>query len=148
MLARIYLLLTLVALSLLVLLGPGVAAEKTGAPKLPKNWKFELPSGDAEAGRAAVREMQCYGCHRFPGSDFPEARTSGGVGPDLGPAYSHLPREFLAESIIGTHKHIAGTLEQYRGLDKVSSKMGDYSSIMSVRQLIDIVEFLKHSGGK
>jgi cytochrome c len=117
-------------------------------PHLPKGWKFSLPAGDAQAGREALRKMECYSCHRIPGGDFPEARSSGGIGPDLVAGYSKLPREFLAESIINSHKQIAGTLEHYRGLDKVSSKMGDYSSIMSVRELLDIVEFLKHLGAE
>ena len=124
------------------------AATPAHAPHLPKGWKFTLPAGDAAAGKEAFRKMECYSCHTMPGGDFPEARTSGGVGPDLTAAYSKLPREFLAESIIDSHKYIAGTLEQYRGLDKVSSKMGDYSSIMSVRELLDIVEFLKDAGAK
>ena len=125
------------------------ASEPTAAaPALPKDWKFALPTGDATAGKEAVRTMQCWSCHRFPAGEFPEARSSGGLGPDLGPAYSKLPREFLAESIIDSHKYIAGTLDTYRGLDKISSKMGDYSGIMTVRQLIDIVEFLKQPEGK
>ena len=120
------------------------AAEQPAAPpQLPQGWKFTLPSGDAEAGKIAFRKMQCYSCHKVPGADFPEARTSGGAGPDLVPAYSKLPREFLAESIIDSHQYIAGTLEHYQGLDLKSSKMGDFSTLMSVRELVDIVAFLK-----
>lgn len=121
--------------------------DKPQAPQLPKHWKFSLPKGDAEAGRAAFEKMECYSCHKVPGAGLPRERTSGGVGPTLTRAYSQLPAEFLAESIIDSHKYIAGTLERYKGLDKVSSKMGDYSSIMSVRELIDIVAFLKHLPG-
>jgi cytochrome c553 len=124
------------------------AGEKKESPQLPKNWKFSLPAGNAEAGRAAFQKMECYSCHKVPGAGLPVERTSGGVGPDLVPAYSKLPREFLAESIIDSHKYISGTLEHYRGLDKVSSKMGDYSSIMTVRELLDIVEFLKQLKAK
>jgi len=140
-----------VALAACALAWPGaaLAGESAQPPHLPKGWKFSLPGGDAAAGKDAFRKMECYGCHNVPGADFPEARSSGGVGPDLVAGYSKLPREFLAESIIDSHKYISGTLEHYRGLDQVSSKMGDYSSIMSVRELLDIVEFLKHlDGGK
>jgi hypothetical protein len=124
------------------------ADQQPRTPHLPKGWAFSLPAGDAEAGKAAFRRMECYSCHKVPGGDFPEARSSGGVGPDLVPAYSQLPREFLAESIIDSHKYISGTVEHYRGLDQVSSKMGDYSSVMTVRELLDITEFLKHRSGK
>lgn len=134
-------------------LGVGVvrADQQQTKPHLPKGWTFTLPAGDAEAGKAAFRKMECYNCHTVPGGEFPEARTSGGVGPDLVPAYSKLPREFLAEAIINPHRYMSGTLEHYRGLEKVSSEMRDYSSVMSVRELLDIVEFLKqldHTAGK
>jgi cytochrome c2 len=122
------------------------AQQKAQSPHVPKGWKFSLPAGDAAAGRELVRKMECYSCHRIATGDFPETRSSGGGGPDLVPAYSKLPREFLAEAIINPHKYMSGTLEHYRGLDKVSSEMRDYSSVMSVRELLDIVEFLKHLG--
>lgn len=135
-------------LVLLVLLAANVtwADEDAAHPSLPDDWQFRLPAGDADAGKAAFLEMQCYSCHNVPGSDLPAARTSGGIGPDLVPAYGRLPREFLAESIIDSHRYISGRLEKYVGLDKVSSRMGDYSSIMSVRQLLDITEYLHTLG--
>lgn len=134
-------------------MGVGVvrADQQQPKPNLPKGWTFTLPAGDAEAGKTAFRKMECYSCHKVPGGDFPEARSSGGIGPALVPAYGQLPREFLAESIIDSHKYIAGNLEHYRGLNLVSSKMGDYSSLMTVRELLDITEFLKqlnHNAGK
>ena len=133
-----------VTLAMVLLWTPAGRATDSAVPRVPKHWKFSLPAGDAEAGKAAFRKMECFSCHKVPGSDQPAERTSGGVGPDLVAAYSKLPREFLAESIINSHKYIAGTLEKYTGLDKVSSKMGDYSSLMSVRELLDLVEYLKH----
>ncbi len=113
---------------------------------VPKGWTFSLPAGDAEAGKEAFRKMECSNCHTVPGAEFPVARTSGRIGPPLVPAYSKLPREFLAEAILNPHKYMSGTLVHYRGLEEVSSEMRDYSSIMSVRELLDIVEFLKHLG--
>jgi len=124
----------------------GRAQNKQHGPQLPKGWTFTLPAGDPEAGKAAFEKMECYSCHKVPSAAFPQARAAGGVGPELVAAYSKLPPPFLAESIINSHQYISGTIEKYRGLDKVSSKMGDYSSIMSVRDLIDIVAFLKHLG--
>jgi hypothetical protein len=124
----------------------GWAQHKAHGPQLPKGWTFTMPAGDPEAGKAAFEKMECYSCHNVPGADFPKERSAGGVGPDLVAAYSKLPAAFLAESIINSHQYISGTIEKYRGLDKVSSKMGDYSSIMTVRDLIDIVAFLKHLG--
>lgn len=136
-----------VGVACLVLLSVGAPAQdKPHGPQLPKGWKFTMPAGDAEAGKAAFEKMECYSCHKVPGADLPRERSSGGVGPDLVAAYTKLPAGFLAESIINSHQYISGTIEKYRGLDKVSSKMGDYSSIMTVRELIDIVAFLKRPG--
>ncbi len=138
-----------VACCLVLCVGVVRADQQRPKPHVPKGWAFSLPVGDAEAGKTAFRKMECYNCHTVPGGEFPAARTSGGVGPDLVPAYSKLPREFLAEAIINPHRYMSGTLEHYRGLEKVSSEMRDYSSIMSVRELLDIVEFLKqldHTG--
>jgi hypothetical protein len=136
-----------VVVACLMLLPAGARAEgKAHGPELPKGWKFTMPAGDPEAGKAAFEKMECYSCHKVPGADLPKERSSGGVGPDLVAGYSKLPAGFLAESIINSHKYISGTIEKYRGLDQVSSKMGDYTSIMTVRELIDIVAFLKHLG--
>jgi cytochrome c2 len=128
-----------------ILLGAtaGLAEEKAAAPKLPTHWQFSLPAGDAEAGKAAFVKMDCTACHHVPDSSLPRPRTSGGVGPDLGAGYARLPREYLAESIINRHKYIAGTLEKQTGQQTVSSRMADYNGILSVRDLIDIIEFLK-----
>jgi hypothetical protein len=122
---------------------PGLTVEKAAAPALPKNWRFALPPGDAVAGKAAFAKMDCTACHNVADTSLPRARTSGGIGPDLGPAYAKLPREYLAESIINRHKHIAGTLEKRTGQHTVTSTMADYNGILSVRDLLDIVEFLK-----
>jgi hypothetical protein len=131
---------------LILLPAGGWAQDKAHGPQLPKGWKFTLPEGDPEAGKAAFQKMECYSCHTVPGADLPKERSSGGIGPSLVAGYGKLPAPFLAESIINSHQYISGTIERYRGLDKVSSKMGDYSSIMTVRDLIDIVAFLKHLG--
>jgi len=131
----------------LTLLTAQASAEDKAPPRqLPSGWKFAMPAGDPEAGKAAFEKMQCYSCHNVPSVDLPKARSSGGVGPNLVAGYSKLPAAFLAESIINRHEYISGTLERYTGLDKVSSRMGDYTSIMTVRELIDIVAFLKHLG--
>ena len=93
-----------------ILVSAGVrAGDKPHPPQVPKNWKFTMPAGDAEAGKAAFETMQCYSCHKVPGAGLPHERTSGGVGPDLVAGYSALPAGFLAESIINSHQYISGT---------------------------------------
>lgn len=122
----------------------GAGAEQAG-PQVPKDWKFVMPAGDPAAGKAAFVKLQCTLCHKVPGAGLPGTRESD-VGPELGPGYGKLPPEYVAESIVNRHKYIAGTLEKYTGVDKVSSKMSDLSDEMSVREMIDIVAFIHQLG--
>lgn len=122
----------------------GVGAEPAG-PQVPKDWKFEMPKGDAAAGKAAFVKLQCSLCHNIPGAGLPGTREKD-VGPELGPAYARLPREYVAESIVNRHKHITGMVEKYTGVEKVSARMSDLTDEMTVRDMIDIVEFINQPG--
>lgn len=128
-----------------VTLGVKAAGAEGAAPQLPKDWKFEMPAGDAEAGKADFIKLQCTLCHKVPAAGLSATRERD-LGPELGPAYGKLPPEYIAEAIVNRHKHIAGTLEKYTGAKKVSSKMEEFSDEMTVRELIDIVAFV-HSLG-
>jgi hypothetical protein len=131
------------AVGAILLSGPGVALAQE--PKVPEGWRFELPAGNAEAGERAFSKMQCYSCHKVPGKQFADpSQKPGDIGPDLTAAYAKLPREYLAESIINADRvHAHGTFKlQYRSSDG-TTRMGDYSESMSVRELLDIVAFLK-----
>ncbi len=137
---------TLGTLGFLALLACAIGAfgAATKSPQLPQGWTFEWPGGNPAAGKTAFHQLQCYGCHKVPGAGLPEERQSGGIGPDFVPAYSKLPAAYLAEAIMGSHEKMSGTVEHFVGLQKVSSEMADYTTIMSVRELLDIVAFLKH----
>ncbi|HXH10618.1 MAG TPA: c-type cytochrome [Alphaproteobacteria bacterium] len=122
-----------------------VAIALAQEPKVPDGWRFELPPGDAEAGEQAFAKMQCYTCHNVPGKQFVDpSQRPGDIGPDLTAAYAKLPREYLAESIINPNRvHAHGTFKlRYRASDG-STRMGDYSESMTVRELLDLVEFLQ-----
>lgn len=123
--------------------GGAIAASKAPAPQAPKGWHFSLEAGDTVAGEQVFVKMECLSCHKVEGRTFLERPDTGGQGPDLGPAYARLPREYLAESILNRHKVIAGNNPRYRGEDKRSSKMGDYGESMTVRELWDVVAYLK-----
>jgi putative heme-binding domain-containing protein len=112
---------------------------------MPEGWRFELPPGNAHAGEQAFAKMQCYACHKVPGKSFVDpSQKPGDIGPDLTAAYATLPREYLAESIINPNRiHAHGTFQvRYRASDG-STRMGDYSEVMTVRELLDLVEFVK-----
>jgi Cytochrome c len=123
----------------------GAAAALAQELKAPESWRFELPPGSAQAGEEVLAKMQCYSCHKVPGKQFADpSQKSGDIGPDLTAAYTKLPREYLAESIINPNRiHVHGTFKlRYRASDG-STRMGDYSESMTVRELLDIVEFLQ-----
>jgi hypothetical protein len=121
------------------------AAALAQEPKVPEGWRFELPPGNAQAGEQAFAKMQCYACHKVPSKQFADpSQKPGDIGPDLTAAYARLPREYLAESIINANRiHAHGTFKlSYRASDG-STRMGDYSESMMVRELLDIVAFLQ-----
>lgn len=101
-----------------------------------------LPIGDATEGRAAFLEMRCNVCHLVPGQnmDSPTApRTE--LGPQLVAALASQSRDEVATSIIAPSHVIDESIVEYT--EGVVSPMGDYSNIMTIRQLMNIVAFLQ-----
>jgi hypothetical protein len=121
--------------------GPATAAE----PRLPPGWRFVLPTGAAAAGEQVFVKMECYSCHTVAGRRFGTAtQNPGGIGPDLTAAHARLPREYLAESVVNFERYVAhGQYKRGYVAADGTSRMGDYSEIMTVRELIDLVEFLR-----
>ena len=114
-------------------------------PQVPSGWRFTLATGDPAAGEKAFEKMQCYSCHAVRGKRFGDpSQNPGGIGPDLATAHGRLPAEYLAESIVSSSRVLAhGQFRAaYRAADG-RSRMGDYSEIMTVRELIDLVAFLR-----
>jgi mono/diheme cytochrome c family protein len=125
------------------LLVSSVAPAQT--PRVPPGWRFTVPAGDATAGKQAFEKMQCYSCHTVRGQRFGDpSQNPGGIGPDLTASHGQLPAEYLAESIVSSSRVLAhGQFRAaYRAPDG-RSRMGDYSEIMSVRELIDLVAVLR-----
>jgi mono/diheme cytochrome c family protein len=123
------------------LIGVAFATSTGSTPQVPQGWHFAFPEGDAWAGGKVFVKMECFSCHKVAGRSFRRV-DSGGVGPELGPDHAKLPPEYLAESILNRHKIVAGNDDRYRGEDKRGSKMGDYSEIMTVRELVDVVAYI------
>jgi len=129
------------ALVLTVLGDVATAAE----PRLPRNWRFALPPGTASAGEQVFVRMECYSCHTVAGKRFGDpTRNPGGIGPDLTAAHARLPREYLAESIVDFSRYIAhGQYRKTYVAADGTSRMGDYNELLTVRELLDLVEFLR-----
>jgi mono/diheme cytochrome c family protein len=133
----------MLALALTVL---GNVAPATGAePRLPRSWRFVLPPGTVAAGEQVFVKMECYSCHTVAGKRFGDpAQNPGGIGPDLTAAHARLPREYLAESVVNFERYIAyGQYKKGYVAADGTSRMGGYNELLTVRELLDLVEFLK-----
>ena len=109
---------------------------------VPRNWKFLMPPGDAAEGRKVFIAMECFACHEVKGEQFPDtSKTPRGTGPDLTGMGAHHSAEYFAESVVNPNRVIVlGT--GYTGADGLS-KMPSYADTMTLRQLVDLVAYLK-----
>ena len=104
-----------------------------------------LPEGDARAGRQAFLDLKCVVCHRATGeSQFP-APVSGSRGPDLDEALQRRPVSELAAAIVlPSHAMSLKTSDEIKKrLDGGLSPMPDFSGIMTIRQLADLLAYLR-----
>jgi mono/diheme cytochrome c family protein len=133
-----------VALVLLVLAGCA-SDDAAFVPDMGEVSRIEVfvPEGDVEAGRAAFLEMRCEVCHSVAGSagEGMPAPFAANPGPPLGQELSSRSRDQVASSIIVPSHIIDERAAEYT--DGLVSPMGDFTHIMTVRQLMDIVAFLQ-----
>jgi len=109
---------------------------------VPPGWHFTMPPGDPKEGRAVFVKLECYSCHAVKGESFPTAaKGAEDVGPELTGMGSHHPAEYLAESLVNPNAVIV-TGAGYTGSDGLS-RMPDYGDVLTVRQLIDLVAYIK-----
>lgn len=112
-------------------------------------------------GKVAFAKMNCYSCHKVAGEDFPDPVADPPVDVVLDSRLAKQTRQRIAESIIAPSHRFVGESESIRmavyGIEDVgmieqiprdvsvgsNSRMGDFSDVMTVRELIDIVEYLK-----
>jgi mono/diheme cytochrome c family protein len=114
---------------------------------VPKGWKFLVPPGDPAKGREAFVTLECFACHEVKGEDFPKtSKRAQEPGPALTGMGSHHPAEYFAESIVNPNRVIVQG-PGYTGSDGLS-KMPEYGDVMTVRQLIDLVAYLKSLKGE
>jgi mono/diheme cytochrome c family protein len=126
----------IVAIFIIIPREPKVVSE----PRMPKGWAFTLPKGDAKAGEETFMRMQCYSCHAIDLASDSLPPDMGGIGPKLVAGYAQLPNEYLAESIIKAHDQVAAP--DYKIKAGVAG-MGNYNDYLTVKELTDLVAFLK-----
>src|SRR3989304_4554260 len=114
-----------------------------GAPPEKSPSGFRLPEGDAQAGQAAFLELQCTACHQVRGMDLPGPVADPTVPVALGGTVDYQPTDgrFVTSIINPSHKLAPGYPKELIKSGGIS-RMPDYSDVMTVRQLVDLVAFL------
>lgn len=103
---------------------------------------FYLPAGDSVSGRNAFIRLQCTSCHRVTGDPDLPAPTRKISAPHLtfGPA---APADRVAQAIISPSHTIAPGFGQGNPEDAQVSPMQGYSDSMTLKELRDIVAYLR-----
>ncbi|SRR6266508_2290185 len=118
--------------------------EGMGAHGMPSDWKSTVSKGSPTEGRKLFVEMECYKCHEVKGEKFPSiAEGEKGIGPELSEMAGMHPPEFFAESIINPNAVIDPDAQKfgYVGEDG-KSKMPDYNSVLTVKQVSDLAAYV------
>ena len=108
---------------------------------------FLLPDGEVELGKAAFVELECNSCHSVDGVDLPPPTLIPLPSASVvlgGQVFEIRTDGYLVTSIINpSHKLVSGLDKEEITTSTGESRMPDYSDIMTVRQLIDLVAFLQ-----
>ena len=104
---------------------------------------FRLPDGDVELGEEAFLELKCNACHEVQGLDLPPPVADPPVPVALEGKVDYQPADgrFVTSIINPSHKLTPGDPEELIKSGS-ESRMADYSDVMTVRQLVDLVAFL------
>jgi mono/diheme cytochrome c family protein len=122
----------------ILLIATAAAAAEPQVPKVPKDWQFDLPKGDAATGKMVYGRLECFACHARTGFQLPPGRATQNVGPRLD-GYHALPPAYLAESVIRSHTAVAAPGYV---LQEGKAGMGNYNHFLTVQELIDLVAYL------
>ena len=105
-----------------------------------------LPKGDVVGGRQAFQDLKCQVCHRVSGERGFAAPISEIRGPDLNALLQMQETSDIAAAIIApSHSLSIRTSEAAKAeLSRQGlSPMGDFSRTMTVRQLADLLAYLR-----
>ena len=104
-----------------------------------------LPVGNAQAGRQAFLDLKCPVCHRIRAEEGFPAPFSDSLGPDLDARPPHRSASDLATAIVAPSHAVSTEIDTAlkTRLEGVLSPMGDFNQAMTVRQLSDMVAYLR-----
>ena len=120
---------------------PRPATDPHAAHGTPKGWKFTLPRGDPAKGREGFAKLECYACHEVKGEKFPAPTEQPRVGPELSQMAPLHEAEFFAEAVVNP----SAVIDKGKGYQAAdgSSKMPEFNDTMTVKELIDLVAYLR-----
>jgi len=116
----------------------GLSQARPQEPYQPR--RSYLAMGDPAAGRRAYLKLKCNTCHTVAGEPI-GAKPPRLAGPQLGKSVALQSPEQIADSIAAPGHSISKKSGPWQG--SAGSTMGDYTNIMTVRQLIDLVAYLR-----
>jgi hypothetical protein len=105
-----------------------------------------LPKGDVQAGRMAFQDLKCHLCHRVAGERTFPVPVAEQRGPDLNALLQlQKPSDIAAAIIAPSHSLSIRTSEALKAQLHTQglSPMGDFSRAMTVRQLADLLAYLR-----
>ena len=103
---------------------------------------FFLPKGDPAAGRAAFEKLKCFTCHQVEGDAAFAPPTAERKAPTLGTRQGHYSRGWIANSIVSPSHTIVWDSDGKADNSELS-RMGDFTEVMTVRELINLVAYIK-----
>jgi mono/diheme cytochrome c family protein len=133
-------------LAILVLGGPISAQAQTS-----NNESYEalatvvLPSGDPRQGRQAFQDLKCHVCHRVAGETTLAPPFADARGPDLDASLRRQDASDIATAIlVPSHSSSVKSSERVKRMlsAQLKSPMADYSRVLTVRQLADLLAYL------
>lgn len=107
-----------------------------------------LRGGYPSGGRQAFLELKCTVCHRVTGeTEFP-APFGDLQGPVLDATLGSRPEGYVATAIIAPSHSISINVSDAvkAEMSGVLSPMADYSGVMTVRQMLDLLAYLETIG--
>lgn len=134
--------------SILFLIGlAGVTWAVTVAGETYETIRLVVPRGDAADGRAAFVALSCHSCHAVAGDPEMPAPISAHPGPTLGPvqaAHGAVDAGSIASAIVSPSHMVVSEVDP--ASEEKLSPMGDFSDAMTVRQLVDLVAYVRSLG--
>ena len=104
-----------------------------------------LPKGDVQAGRRAFQDLKCDTCHAVTGEKGLRQPVAELKGPDLGPTLRRQTAGDIAGAIIAPSHSVSvrsSSTVKKRLTEEDRSPMADFSQVMTVRQLADLLAYL------